>query len=94
MRETIYPLPGGNIIAELKPGDEIIIKTEFGHPPVENDSAHIIASVDQFSALTADGIMLCCYDGVGVSSTGKHYDKFEISAEAKEILDRVNSEAV
>lgn len=92
-RERMYPLPGAGVIVKLKPGDEVVIRAGFGHPPLENDSTHIIAAVQKFSALTADGVMLCCYDGVGVEPTGNRDEKYELSPEAKEILNKIHQEA-
>jgi len=77
-------------IAELKPGDEIIIKGGYGDPPVEKDTEDIIAAVGGFSALTISGIKLSCWNEAGVKPTGEHFEKFELSEKAKEILKRTS----
>ena len=74
------------IMASLEPGDEIIINAGFGSPETEKQAIDIIANVNGFSALTAQGIKIICKDARGIIKTGKHFDVFEISPKAKKIL--------
>lgn len=56
--------PYGFVIANLKPGDNIIIKAGNGHPKAKEDTEDVISEVDGFSAKTVSGIKLCCSDKV------------------------------
>jgi len=85
-RGTTFPLPGGYTIADLKEGQEIRIAPGCGHPNSDKERVAIVAHVDGYSALTADGIMLSCCDGDGVTLTGKEYPDFELDENAKRIL--------
>jgi len=80
----------GGTIAALEPGDEIVIRAGFGHPAKEEDATDIVVAVNGFSALTAGGVRLACWDGAGVE-TGRHFeeDEYEISPEAQVILEKV-----
>lgn len=84
-------LPFGIVIAQLNSGDEVIIRAGIGftkNPRPNEDTREIIVKVDDLSALTASGILLSCKDGRGVKATGKHFDDFELSSLAKEILEK------
>jgi hypothetical protein len=72
MRVTMCPLPSADVIAGLKPGDEVVIKTGFGHPPVKSNLTQTIAKTDQSSALTTDGIRLYYCDGMGVEHVNNY----------------------
>jgi len=83
--------PFGAVIAGLNPGDEVIVKVGIGFtksPRPDKDTTEVIAKVDDLSALTASGILLSCRDGRGVKPTGRHFDNFEISSLAKEIIEK------
>lgn len=56
--------PYGFVIANLKPGDGIIIKAGDGHPQVKEDTKDIILEVDGFSAKTVNGTEICCSDRI------------------------------
>ena len=56
--------PYGFVIANLKPGDDIIIKAGNGHPRVEEDTEDVVLEVGGFSAKTVGGINLRCSDMV------------------------------
>jgi hypothetical protein len=87
------PACGGTRVAELEPGDEIIIKAGAGHPAKEEDATDIVVAVSGFSALTASGVKLACIDGFGVTKTGRHfeYGEYEVSDEATVILAEVEA---
>jgi len=76
----------GAIIASLQPGDEVIIRKNFGMPKTKEATKDIIANVHRCSALTAKGRKLICRDAIGIEMTGKHFTDFDISPEAKKIL--------
>lgn len=85
-----YPAPGGDKIAALEPGDEVVIKAKFGHPSKEEDVTDIVLSVNGFSALTASGVKLACWDSAGIEKTGRHFEdgEYEVSPEAQAILEQ------
>ena len=76
--------PYGWTIAGRKPGDQVIIKPGHGRPKVEEATIDIIVEVYDFSALTAKGRTLNCWDSI--EPTGKNFENFEVSDKAKEIL--------
>ena len=80
----------GAIIASLKPGDEVIIRKNFGIPKTKKRTKDIIANVHQFSALTARGTKLICRDAIGIEMTGQHFDDFDVSPKAKKILEKAD----
>lgn len=84
---SMFPAPGSEIFSELKTGDEVKIKAGHGYPPIETDAIKIIADVEGFSALTTDGIALCCEDAQSMTKTGNHFDNIEISPAAQKMLD-------
>lgn len=91
-----YPATFGYIIADLKPGDEIIIKAGAGYPEKDVDAIDIVVEVDGMSGLTATGIRLMCSDGAMVKPTGNHFEmgSFEIGPEARTILAKVHSQEI
>ena len=66
-----YPDPSGYIIANLKRGDEVLVRKGFGNPPVKEDKVLVIAQIGGFSAVCTDGTRLMCGDGWGVEATGE-----------------------
>lgn len=64
--------PGAYVIAELKKGDEIFILDGFGHPKVTKAEHKIIFETDQYSAICTDGTILNCYDGRGLTKSGRN----------------------
>lgn len=82
----VFPDPSGSVIAELKTGQEIIVKKDFGFPAKSVDTTCIVARVSGFSALCADGTMLGCQDGAGVEPTEKIHEEFELSPAAEQKL--------
>ena len=81
--------PYGKKISDLEPGDEIILKEGYGYPKAKENTVHIIVAVDGLSALTADGTRLSCFDGIGITTTGKNFSDFVITKKAKEILEKI-----
>lgn len=87
------PMDGADVIAKLQRGDEILLEAGFGSPAQDVETTQIIVEVDGFSALTAAGIILRCDDGQGVTPTGNHFEDFELSQAAKNILAQVHGNA-
>jgi len=86
------PGAGGQVIANLQPGQEIVILPGYGYPATQEGRLDIIWQVHKFSALTANGVRLMCADGNGgIVLTSTVHDSFEVSPEAQAILDEVNS---
>ena len=86
--ECPHMVPEGKFIAELKPGEEIIIAAGAGNPAHEEDVKDYVLEVQGCSALTAGGIRLMCSDGNSVTKTGNQVpvEKLEVSEEARQIL--------
>jgi hypothetical protein len=87
-----FPAAGSEIFLELKIGDEIKVDAGRGFPPVEIEATKIIADVAGYSALTADGVALCCEDAQGIIKTGNYFDKVEISPAAQKLLDDIKQQ--
>lgn len=81
---------GGYVIADLRVGDEISLAAGFGFPTAAEDAKHIIVDVSGFSAMTADGTLLACRDGAGVTPTGMRHDRFTISDKARRKFEELN----
>jgi len=82
-----FPAAGSEIFSELQVGDEIELEAGRGYPAANTETTKIIADVNGFSALTADGIRLACQDGMGITKTGNHFDQVDISPAAQQLLD-------
>lgn len=81
-----YDRDGAEVIESLKKGDEVVIPSGIGNPAIESERTDIVAEICCFSALTAGGIKVSCYDGTKIQRTGRHFDSFELSPEAIALL--------
>lgn len=79
---------GGEKIAKLQPGDEIIIPAGVGEPAPKRAVTDIIVAVGGCSALTAQGRQLSCFHGENIKPTGRHFDPstVRLSRRAQKIL--------
>jgi|GEM_PF-4163083 hypothetical protein len=87
-----YPHPAGHVIAQLVSGQEVKVAKGFGFPKKQEDSTCIIARVVGYSALCADGTLLGCMDGAGVTPTDVIHQTFELSDAAKQKIAEVDAE--
>ena len=76
-----YPDPLGQLISTLTPGTEVVLVDLEG-----KETLDIIWIVDGYSALTADAKILSCGCPFSdVIDTGRHFDRYPVSEEAKQI---------
>ncbi|EKD52817.1 MAG: hypothetical protein ACD_61C00229G0001 [uncultured bacterium] len=80
-----FPTNLGVRISELRPGDEIIILKGEGYPAVAQETTTIVWILAGFSALCIDGTAISCLNVSDFIRTGRHFDRFEISEEAKQM---------
>lgn len=84
------PTAVGYLIGSLDKGTEIIILQGEGVPQVEKEKVDIIWIVSGYSALTAGGIIIGCEYNSDIILTGRHFDVFPITDEAKRIQKEVD----
>lgn len=84
------PTAVGYKIAGLDKGTEIIILEGEGYPQTQKEKVDIIWVVAGYSALTAGGIILGCEYNSDIILTGRHFDVFPVSDEAKRIQKEVD----
>lgn len=76
-------------IANLRPGDEILILKGEGYLPVLQETAAIIAFVDGGSAICHEGTVIsenCISDLI---LTDRHHESYEVNMEAMRIWNQV-----
>ena len=85
---------GGQIIASLKPGDEIVIPPGAGDPARKETVTDHVLQVRGCSALTIGGVRLECKDGRLIQKTGKSVpiDQLEVSEKASMLWIEANSD--
>ena len=80
-----FPTNLGLGISNLTPGDEIIILKGEGYPAVDKETVAIVWIVAGFSALCNDGTAISCLSNTDITTTGRHFEQFEISEAAKQM---------